>query len=268
LIFSEKMELIERESPASKTKAPRERYLTVIVMGRRGKVRTFQLSRSLLIGASLFFAAFVAFSIVAINGFLGLKHENYALLDNMEILEREVENGGKALQKSNKHISFLEEYIRVAEERSGTVSPAGSPSSQGRRSEPAGKTPSSAKSVGEWIQVKDVLLEKERARLSVSFRLTGTQPGDRPMGGYVHIIAENNKSDPPRFWAYPQQKLVNGIPENFRRGRFFSMTKHKLIQGKIHIGSDSPYPLAVKVLIYDEAGTIIKEGFFDVPQES
>jgi hypothetical protein len=46
------------------------------------------------------------------------------------------------------------------------------------------------------------------------------------------------------------------------------MTKHKLIQGKIHIGPDSPYPSAVKVLIYDEAGTIIKEGFFEVPQES
>jgi len=46
------------------------------------------------------------------------------------------------------------------------------------------------------------------------------------------------------------------------------MTKHKLIQGKIHIGSDSPYPTAVRVLIYDETGTIIKEGVFDVPQES
>ena len=262
------MEPLELETPASKTNAPHERSLTVIVMGRLGKVRTFQISRSLLIWASLFLAAFVVFSIVAINGYLGLKDENYALLDNMEILEREFEKGGKALQKSKKHISFLEEYIRLAEERSGTVSPPGIPSSQGKRSEPAGKTPSSAKSVGEWIQVKDVLLEKERANLSVSVRLTGTQPGDRPVGGYVHIIAENNKSDPPRFWAYPQQKLVNGIPENFRRGRLFSMTKHKLIQGTIHIGSDSPYPSAVKVLIYDEAGTIIKEGFFEVPQES
>jgi len=268
VIFSEKMEPIEQENAASKTNAPHERSLTVIVMGRLGKVRTFQISRSLLMGASLFFAAFVVFSIVAINGYLGLKHENYALLDSMEILEREVEKGGKSLQKSKKHISFLEEYIRLAEERSGTVSQAGSPSAQGKRSEPVGKTPSSAKSAGEWIQVKDVLLEKERAKLSVSFRLTGTQPGDRHVGGYVHIIAEDNKSDPPRFWAYPQQKLVNGIPENFRRGHLFSMTKHKLIQGKIHIGSDSPYPTAVRVLIYDEAGTIIKEGFFDVPQES
>jgi hypothetical protein len=268
LSFSETMETLEQEIPASKTKAPSERSLTIIVMGKRGKVRTFQLSRSLLSWASLFFAAFVALSLVAINGYLGLKNEHSALLDNMEFLEREVEKNGKALQKSRKHISFLEEYIRFAEERSGTVSPAGSPSAQGKRSETAGKTPSSAKSIGESIQVKDILLEKERARLSVSFRLTSAQSGDRPVGGYVHIIAENDKSDPPRFWAYPQQKLVNGIPENFRRGHLFSMTKHKLIQGKIPIGADSSYPSAVKVLIYDEAGTLIKEGFFEVPQES
>jgi len=267
-MLSKTMEPFEQESLSSKTRTPHERSLTVIVMGGRGKVRTFQLSRSLLIWASLFFAAFIVFSVVAINGYLGLKHENQALLDNMELLEQEVERGGKALQKSKKHLSFLEEYIRLAEERPGPASSAGGTSPQGKRSEQAGKIPSSAKSLGEWVQVKDILLEKQRAKLNVSFRLTSTQPGDRTVGGYVHIIAENNSSDPPRYWAYPQQKLVNGIPENFRRGHLFSMTRHKLIQGKINIGSDSQYPSAVKVLIYDEAGTLIKEGFFEVPKES
>jgi len=218
--------------------------------------------------ASLFFAAFVTLSVMAINGYLGLKDEYAALQDNTEILEREVEKSAKALQKSRKHISFLEEYIRLAEERSGTASQPASASSQGKRPEPTGKTPFSAKSIGESIQVKDVLLEKERARLSVSFRLTYTQAGDRPMAGYVHVIAENSRSDPPRFWAYPQQKLINGIPENFRKGHLFSLTKHKLIQGKIPLGSDSSYPSAVKVLIYDEAGTLIKEWTVEVPQES
>ena len=261
------MEPLEHESPGPKTEAPRERSLTVIVMGRLGKVRTFQISRSLLIWASLFFAAFVAVSIVTINAYLWLKEEHYALQDNMEILEREVEKSAKSLQKSRNHVSFLEEYIRLSEERSGTVSRAGSPSSQGKRSESGGKTSSSAKSIGESVQVKDILLEKQRAKLSVSIRLT-SQPGDRPVGGYVHIIAENDKTHPRRFWAYPRQKLINGIPEDFRKGHLFSMTKQKLIQGKILIGSNSPYPSAVKVLIYDEAGTLIKEGAFEVPQES
>ena len=268
MIVSETMEELVQEIPASKTKALRERSLTIIVMGRLGKVRTFQLSRSLLMCASLFFAAFVTLSIVAINGYLGLKEEYSALQDNTEILEREAEKSAKALQKSRKHISFLEEYIRLAEERSGTGSQPGSASSQGKRSEPAGKTPSSAKSIGESIQVKDILLEKERARLRVSFRLNYTQTGDRPMTGYVHIIAENSRSDPPRFWAYPQQRLINGIPENFRKGHLFSLTKHKLIQGKIPLGSELSSPSAVRVLIYDEAGTLIKEGTFEVPQES
>ena len=259
---------IEQESLAPRTRAPREGHLTIIVMGRLGKVRTFQLSRSLLIGASLFLAVFVAFSVLAINGYLRLKDESAALLDNLETLEREVETGSKALQSSRKHVSFLEEYIRLAEERPGTVSQAGSPGSQGRRSEAAGKTPASAKVSGDWIQVKDILMEKAKARLNVSFRLTSTQPGDRAVGGYVHIIAENDKSNPPRFWAFPQQKLVKGIPENFRKGHLFSMTKHKMIQGKIQLGPHSPSPLAVRVLIYDEAGTLLKESSFEVPQES
>ena len=262
------MEPLEQETAAARTKAPHERSLTVITMGGLGKVRTFQVSRPLLTWASLFFAGFVIFSIIAINGYLGMREENDALLDRMQLMEEEIEKSRKALQKSEKHGSFLEEYIRLSEERSATVSPAGSPPPQGRRSDVAGKTPSAAKSAGEWIQVKDILLEKERAKLSISFRLACTQPGNHPVAGYVHIIAENKESDPPRFWAYPQQKLINGIPENFRSGHAFSITRHKLIQGKIHVGLDSPPPLGVKVLIYDQAGTLIKERSFEVPQES
>jgi hypothetical protein len=260
------MEPLQQETAALKTKAPHERSLTVMTMGRLGKVRTFQVSRPLLTWASLFFAAFVISSIVAINGYLGLREENNALLDKIALMEEEVEKGRKALQTSKKHNSFLEEYIRLAEERTGSVSPVGSPTPQGKRSDVAGKTPSAAKSPGEWIQVKDILLEKQRAKLGVSFRLACTP--DHPVGGYVHIIAENKESNPPRFWAYPQQKLINGIPEDFRSGHVFSITRHKLIQGKIHVGLDSPHPLAVKVLVYDQAGTLIKEKSVEVPQES
>ncbi len=262
------MEPLQQESSASQTKAPHERSLTFILMGRRGKVRTFQVSRPLLVWASLFFAAFIVFSIISINGYLWLKEENDILLDRLELLERQVEKGSQSLQKSRKQVFFLEEYIRLAEERSGTVAPAGSPPAQGKRSEQAVKNPSSPKSPGDWVQVKDVLLERERARLSISFRLARTEPDDHPLGGYVHVIAENNQADPPRFWVYPDQTLVNGLPENFRRGHFFSIARYKLIRGKIPVRSDSPYPLAVKVVIYDEAGSLIKESLFEVPQES
>ena len=271
------METQEQESPTSKKKPYRARLLTIMVMGGLGNVRSFQVSRHILLWASLFFLAFVVFSIVAINRYLELREVNSQLLDNTGRLEEELAMNRKALQRSRQHVSLLEEYIVNKEERPDTLSKAAKETlSQTKRGELAGKPALSkeateeviAKPLAELIQIQDMAIEMERTRLRVSFRLVNSQPSNHPVGGYIHVIAEDNNSDPPRWWAYPQQKLTNGVPENFRNGQHFSLSRNKLIQGRIQLGSGSPSPAAIKVLIYDQSGTLAIERLFEVMQGS
>ena len=98
----------------------------------------------------------------------------------------------------------------------------------------------------------------------VSFKVVNLQPGDNPVGGYLHILASGKQSDAPKEWAYPQEKVVNGFPENYRKGLVFTIQRFKPIQGRFNLGQSSESPSSVRVLIYDQTGAIILQKDFEV----
>jgi hypothetical protein len=270
------METLEQRRPALKKKPHRERLLTIMIMGGLGRVRSFRVSRRILLGSSLFFAAFVLFSIVIINRYLALREANNALLDRMGFLEENLNNNKKALKRSRQLTAFLEEYISHTEERPETPSQAAKEgTAQGKRAE-SSKSASSkdaaerakANSRADLFQMKDIQIEQQGAKLSISFRLEVSQPGATAVTGYLHVIAEDSTSNPRQWWVYPRQKLANGLPENFRSGYAFSIYRYKLIHGRIQLGSPSISPSAIKVLIYDQSGTLVTEKNLEVTHES
>jgi hypothetical protein len=270
------METAEQGRPTLKKKSYRERFLTVVVMGGLGRIRSFRVSRRILLGSSLFFGAFILFSIVVINRYLDLREEHNALLNRMSVLEENLSTNKKALQRSMQLSTFLEEYIFQAEGRPEMPSQAGKEAaSQGKRAETL-KTASSkeaaegakTKSPADLLQIKDLLIEQEGAKLSVNFKLEVSQPGPNPVGGYIHIIAEDSTSDARQWWAYPEQKLINGLPENFRNGYRFSVYQHRLIHGRVYLGSRPTSPPTIRILIYDQSGTLMKEKRLEVSYES
>jgi hypothetical protein len=98
----------------------------------------------------------------------------------------------------------------------------------------------------------------------VSFRLVNLQPGDGSGAGYFHILARGSLSDPPKEWAYPQGRVVNGFPENYRNGQAFTIQKTKSIQGRFNLGQSLESPSSVRVLIYDQSGAILLQKDFEV----
>jgi hypothetical protein len=270
------METVEQGRPALKKKPYRERLLTIMVMGGLGRIHSFRVSRRILLWSSLFFAAFVLFSIVIINRYLALREANNELLDKMDLMEEDLNNNKKALQRSRQLTAFLEEYISDTEERPETPSQAEKEGTAQEKRAESSKSASSkdtaegakAKSLAELFQMKDILIEQQGAKLSVSFRLEVSQPGANRVRGYLHIIAEDSTSDPRQWWAYPRQKLINGLPENFRSGHAFSIYRSRLIHGRIQLGSPSISPSAIKVLIYDQSGTLVTEKNLELTHES
>jgi len=234
-----------------------------MVAGSRGKVRSFGISRRLLFWATLFFLAYLPLSVLAINRYLELRRIHSAPAGTLPLLERTLEDNRKSLVRSHQQLAFLQEYARHLEERNERVAESSKPEkpvAKSTESGPSEKSPNTQNTV----TIEDLAIQKQGSRMLVSFRMVNLQPGDKSLAGYVHILAKNNLSDSPKEWAFPQGKVVNGFPENYRNGQGFTIQRFKPIQGRFNLGQGSESPLSVRVLIYDPSGAILLQRDFEV----
>jgi hypothetical protein len=251
--------------PPVRKKRTHERSFTIMVMGRVGKVRSFRISRRLFFWAALFFAAYVPLSVYLVNRYFELRNATVAQRESIERLERDLLRSTNALSRSKEHMVFLEDYILQMEKPAEQAAePAKSPE---KRAEAVARKPSEEKGQEqnkETVSVEDLVIEKQGGKLVVNFKLVNLLPGDATVGGYVYIMAKNQESPPRQEWTYPQVKLVNGIPENFKRGQVFLIQRFKPIQGKLTIGSGQDTPTVLEILVYDQSGNIMLHKDFEI----
>ena len=251
--------------PVKKTRAG-ERSLTIMVMGKVGKVRSFHLSRRLLFWTLFFFAAYIPLSAYLANRYFDLSRENKTQQRRIELLERELSRSANALSRSNEHILFLEEYVLQAELPEGRAPQP--PRPQARKAEDTAG--SRADSKGEdtpqgTVSVEDLVLEKRGGMLEVGFRVVNLTPDDTTVGGYVHLAAKGEEGQTRLDWTYPQVRRVDGFPENFRRGQMFLIQRFKPMEGWLPIGSDPDAPTEIEILVYDQAGGILLQKEYPIP---
>jgi hypothetical protein len=234
-----------------------------MVAGRTGKVRSFGLSRHLLFWAALFLLVYLPLSVLAINRYLELRQRHRVQSETVTRLEKELEEQRKVLVRSNQLLAFLQDYVRHLEEASEQATESLKPEKPtSKRAEigPGEKSPKGQ----EAVSIEDLVIQKQGSRMLVSFKLVNVQPGDSTVGGYLHILARGKHSDSPKEWAYPQGKVVNGFPENYRSGQVFTIQRFKPIQGRFNLGQSLESPSSVRVLIYDQSGAIILQKDFEV----
>lgn len=234
-----------------------------MVMGKTGKIRSFGISRRLLFWAALFLLAYLPLSVLAINRYLELRRSHLVQAETVTLLEKDLEDHRKALVRSNQHAAFLQDYVRHLEQTSEQVmesSKPEKPAAKRAESGPGEKAPRGQ----EVVNIEELAIQKQGSRMLVSFRLVNLQPGDSTVEGYLHIMARGKQSDSPKEWAYPQGKVVNGFPENYRNGQVFTIQRFKPIQGRFNLGQSLESPSSVRVLIYDQAGAIILQKDFEV----
>jgi uncharacterized coiled-coil protein SlyX len=236
---------------------------TIMVAGRTGRVRSFGISPRLLIWAALFLLVYLPLSVVAINRYLELRRSHSAQSKALNRLEQEVEEQRKTLARSQQQLAFFQDYVRQLEEANEQSTESPKPEKPGTKRAEAGAGEKSSKGQ-EIVSIEDLAIQKQGSRMLVSFKLVNMQPGDSTVGGYLHILARGKQSDTPKQWAYPQEKVVNGFPENYRSGQFFTIQRFKPIQGRFNLGQSSESPSSVRVLIYDQAGAIILQKDFEV----
>ena len=234
-----------------------------MVAGRTGKVRSFGLSRRLLFWAALFLLAYLPLSVLAINRYLDLRHSHSVQSETVTLLEKELEEHRKALVRSNQHMAFLQDYVRHLEETSEQATESSKPEKPPAKRAESGSGEKVPKGQ-DTVSIEDLAIQRQGSRMLVSFRLVNMQPGDSSVSGYLHILARGKPSDSPKEWAYPQGKVVNGFPENYRSGQVFTIQRFKPIQGRFNLGQSLESPSSVRVLIYDQSGAIMLQKDFEV----
>lgn len=260
------MATVGQEIPPVKKTRLRERSLTVMVMGKVGKVRSFRLSRRLLFLALLFFAAYIPFSAYLVNRYFDLSHENRSRQRHIERLEKELSQSAIALSRSKEHILFLEDYVLQVEPPDERASRPPKPQAKKAGDVDGSRADSRVEGMTkEIVSVEDLVLEKRGDVLEVDFKVVNLLPDDTTVGGYVHLTAKKEGGATRLDWTYPQVKRVDGLPEDFRRGQMFLIQRFKPIQGLLPLGSGPDAPSVLEILVYDQAGEILLQKERPIP---
>lgn len=278
----------ESELPPVKMKSRDEDRLTIMIMRSLGRVRSFKISPHIVFWATLFFILYISLSVYIINNYIGLYRANRTQSTKIEQLEKEVIKEQKNLLRFRQHVTLLEDYIRHLEEprkpqkeKSATRKDEHTKEKSATRKieiireetvisdaeSVAVDSEEEMKPIGA-VDIKDMIIQNEGARMSVEFKLVNMNPGETAVGGYIHLIAMGTDPNPPPEWTFPRVQLEEGIPVNFRRGQLFLIQRFKPVQGRFYLTPNSETPTALKVLVYDQSGLLILEREFEVSHVS
>jgi hypothetical protein len=250
-----------------KGRAVRKNRLTVMILGSVGRVLSFQISSGFFIGSIIFLIGYIAFSLFILNRYTQLRSNSTQNLEKYARLEDENSAAKRTISKSRQQIALLEGYIRHIEEGAeGFTGPGKKDQSRGTGDKMPlqAALPEKTFKGPQTVDVTDMLIQREGSGMSINLKLVNVQAGEGAVGGYIHLIATDRRPVPPKEWPYPQQKLDKGIPVNFKKGQVFLIQKFKQIQVKLHLGSPSESPSAIKVLVYDQSGEIILQKEMEV----
>jgi hypothetical protein len=109
------------------------------------------------------------------------------------------------------------------------------------------------------IENFEATFDLSRQLFRYSFLLKNKTSKNVPASGYIFLILKSDGSGAERWLSYPQTNLSNGVPQNFRDGDPFSITRHKIIAKDISI--QHVYDSASIFVFSDDGKLVLREIF-------
>ena len=256
--------------------------LTLMIVGKKGNVRTFRMSFRFLFWTSLLFVLYILASIFVFCEYLDERRINRAHLTEFKRLQHEVKETKRTLDRSKHHLALLKNTIQDLKTQPKTppesVSPVETTDSKSAPPEvekksiekeeiqPVEKVESIPQE--QFVDIKDLAIKKGEDKLTVRFKIVNVHKDKSPAEGYVHIIAFDKDSDPPIFLTCHEVALKNGIPVDFRRGQPFLIRRFKTIIGKCLLDTKTKSVSTMKILIYNKSGTLVFQKEYDIENAS
>jgi len=250
--------------PPSKPKKAQERRLRVMIMRSVGDVISFNIHPRILLLAALFLLIYLPCSIIVINDYFSQRDIYRKQAEQLMQLEEEASAAKGTFDSAQKQIAVLQDYIASLE--TPPLLPAEKATSMAA-TEPAVTVETETAAGPVPVDLKDIMIQREPDGLTVKFKLTKVTTGEAPISGYVHLIAEDRNSEPPRRWTYPYEVLQDGIPVDHRRGLSFRIQRFRPVSVKFELDPDLDQPSTVRILVYDHLGAHLLEKEFAIQQE-
>ncbi len=255
--------------------------LTLMIVGKKGNVRTFKISFRFLFWTSALLALYLFASIFVFYAYLDERRTNSGHLTELKRLQHEINETKRTLDRSKHRLTLLKNSIKDLESRDKASPELASPTEKPDiisvptevEREPVEKVErelvEKAESIPaeQFVDIKDLSIKKEGNELTISFNIVNVK-NKGPADGYVHIVAIDKHSDPPQFLAYPKVALKDGIPINFKRGQPFLIRRFKTISGRYLLDTETESVSSMKVLIYNKSGTLVLQKEFEVKNAS
>ena len=259
------MEGPEIEPQDIKSNSKEKRLSTVLILGSSGKVRKFKISIRFAKYTSVFFLLYLIVSVIIINDYIQLRGVSKQQKIDIRTMKDRLYEANITLKKQNEHIALLKDYVasleKRMEQRNTQMESVSKKDEEIQiKTEKRKEHPSNVS----FVDVQDMVIQKEGSRMTVDFKVVNIREGNEPVGGYIHIIARREGEDSTRNWTYPQEKLVDGLPADYKKGQPFLIQRFKPIHGRFNIPPGSKHPTVVIVLIYDHTGEILLKREFEV----
>ena len=181
---------------------------------------------------------------------------------------------------ANQYHLLVSELNRV-ENRAGPIVEKKSPPETKAPPEPVVKPEkpvvSKPEAPAETIKVETQLVDVENMEISRSeqnhsisyrFRITNIHPKDELVSGYVFVLFENPKTDPPDIFTSPKVTLKDNQPSDYKRGHQFSIRHGKTVKDRVENVTDPKAFTMVRVLAYSDEGTPILNKSLGIPNEN
>lgn len=223
--------------------------LSIMIFKKAGKVRTFKISSSLILLASLFLLFYIVATIFLTNAYFDIHRINKIQADKIDELSRELIKTTKNFERSKQHIALLDDYIREEKDQS---------------QEPTSAIDYTEASFPKLVDIDELKVKRDESKINIDFRIVNRKLNEEPIGGYIFVLASVKDLAQSEVWVYPNSLLKNGLPINYRNGQRFLIQRFKSISSKYTISKLTNKPLILKILVYDRNGTLILKKVVEV----
>lgn len=267
-----RMDTDQKEISSLREKHLNPKELTIMVIRSVGKIRSFTISRRIIVWTSVFLLAYILTSVFIFNSFFDLRYRYNILSNKLKDAEEDLRQDRKKLILTEQYVVGLEDYIQNTEKQEEQIDKS---SQDGRqkvdiinkiakdvnKKNPTGNSPSGD------VDIRDIIIQRVDSGLNLDFKLVNNKSEENATEGYIHIIAADDKNDYPPVWNR-RNKIRDGIPENFRLGLPFFIQRFKPYHRQFNMNSESEFPSLLKILVYDQSGNHILEKDIDVSDVS
>ena len=248
-----------------KPKKAKERRLRIMIMRSVGDVISFNIHPRILLLVAVFLLAYLPCSILVINDYFSQRDTYREQTERLMELEEETSLAKSTFDHTQKQIAILQDYIVSLE--SPPVLPSEEAAPVAATAPVMAVAPETEAESGA-VDIEEIMIREEPDGLTVAFKVTKVSPGTSPISGYIHLIAEDRNSEPPRRWIYPYEVLKNGIPVDHRRGLSFRIQRFRPVSVKFELDPYRDRPSTVRILVYDQLGTQLLDKEFEIRKES